>query len=166
MLGLSCSMWDIVPWPGIEPGPPALGAQNLSHRTTREVPQIVGLFEEHFGSWKLLEMFVVRHPETKSVVRLCQLGVLEYASHCWKMIGICLLALQCNWCPGPYSCVQWHEVAAFPRKLLWNKSGSHPSCVWVIQLQHAYKISEPLFMVRSGRRFLSHHLDWLKIPTF
>ena len=27
--GLSCSMWDLVPWPGIEPGPPALGAQSL-----------------------------------------------------------------------------------------------------------------------------------------
>ena len=31
-------MWDLVPQPGIEPGPPALGAQSLSHRTVREVP--------------------------------------------------------------------------------------------------------------------------------
>ena len=38
-LGLSCSMWDLAPWPGIEPGPPALGAQSLSHWTTREVPE-------------------------------------------------------------------------------------------------------------------------------
>ena len=37
-LGLSYSMWDLVPWPGIEPGPPALGAWSLSHWTTREVP--------------------------------------------------------------------------------------------------------------------------------
>ena len=34
----SCGMWDLVPWPGIEPGPPALGAWRLSHRTTRKVP--------------------------------------------------------------------------------------------------------------------------------
>ena len=26
--GLICSMWDLVPLPGIEPGPPALGAQS------------------------------------------------------------------------------------------------------------------------------------------
>ena len=26
VLGLSCGMWDLVPWPGIEPGPSALGA--------------------------------------------------------------------------------------------------------------------------------------------
>ena len=31
-------MWDLVPWPGIEPGPPALGVRSLSHWTTREFP--------------------------------------------------------------------------------------------------------------------------------
>ena len=36
--GLSCSMWDLVPWPGIEPRPPTLGAWSLSHWTTMEVP--------------------------------------------------------------------------------------------------------------------------------
>ena len=39
----SCGMWDLVPWPGIEPGPPALGAQSLSHWTTREVPRTANL---------------------------------------------------------------------------------------------------------------------------
>ena len=34
----SCSMWDLVPWPGIKPGPPELGAQILGHWTTRGVP--------------------------------------------------------------------------------------------------------------------------------
>ena len=34
VLGLSCSIWDLVLCPGIELGPPALGAQSLSHRTT------------------------------------------------------------------------------------------------------------------------------------
>ena len=40
LLGLSWSTWDLVPWPGIEPVPPALGAWVLGHCTTREVPQI------------------------------------------------------------------------------------------------------------------------------
>ena len=35
---LSCDMWDLVPWSGIEPGPPAWGTQSLSYWTTREVP--------------------------------------------------------------------------------------------------------------------------------
>ena len=34
---LSCGMWDLVPWPGIKPRPPALGAWSLSYWTTREV---------------------------------------------------------------------------------------------------------------------------------
>ena len=34
----SCRIWDLVPWPGIKPGAPALRAWRLSHRTTREVP--------------------------------------------------------------------------------------------------------------------------------
>ena len=34
----SCGTWDLVPWPGTESGPPALGGQSLSHWTTREVP--------------------------------------------------------------------------------------------------------------------------------
>ena len=38
MWALSCSMWDLVPWPGIKLGTPALGAWSLSHWTSREVP--------------------------------------------------------------------------------------------------------------------------------
>ena len=33
-----CSMWVLVLWPAINPGPPTLGAWRLSHWTTREVP--------------------------------------------------------------------------------------------------------------------------------
>ena len=40
MWALGCSIWDLVPWPGIEPGPSALEAQNLNHWTTRKVPYV------------------------------------------------------------------------------------------------------------------------------
>ena len=32
-------MWALVAWPGMEPGPPALGAWTLNYQTTREVPK-------------------------------------------------------------------------------------------------------------------------------
>ena len=35
--GLSCGIWDLFPWPGLEPGLPASGVQSLSHWATREV---------------------------------------------------------------------------------------------------------------------------------
>lgn len=34
---LRCGVWDLVPWPQIKPGSPALEAWTLSHRTTRKV---------------------------------------------------------------------------------------------------------------------------------
>ena len=40
MQTLTCGTWDLVPWPGIDPGAPALGAQSLSHQTTKEAPKL------------------------------------------------------------------------------------------------------------------------------
>ena len=37
--GLSSGMWELVPWPVMDPRPPALGAWSLSHWTTSEVSQ-------------------------------------------------------------------------------------------------------------------------------
>ena len=37
-LSLSCSMWNLVPRPGNEPGPPVSGAWSFSYWITREVP--------------------------------------------------------------------------------------------------------------------------------
>ena len=37
-LALSCKHMGLVPWPGIEPRPSALGVWSLSHCTTREIP--------------------------------------------------------------------------------------------------------------------------------
>ena len=36
---VAACMWDLVPGPGIEPGPPAWGVRSLNHCTTREVPK-------------------------------------------------------------------------------------------------------------------------------
>ena len=51
--GLHCSTWAslvaacgiLVPQPGMEPGPPALGAWSLNHWTTREVPSECFLYQ-------------------------------------------------------------------------------------------------------------------------
>ena len=46
MQTLSCGMWDLFPWPGIEPTPPALGTWSLTHWTTREVPRCMFVWEQ------------------------------------------------------------------------------------------------------------------------
>ena len=38
MQTLTCSMWDLIPWPGIKPMSPCIWSWSLSHWTTREVP--------------------------------------------------------------------------------------------------------------------------------
>ena len=44
MWTFSCGMWDLVPRPGIEPRPLALGTWSLTHWTTTEVPVCLFLF--------------------------------------------------------------------------------------------------------------------------
>ena len=46
MQSLSCGMGDLVPWPGIEPRSPLLGAWSYSHWATREVPSFFLLMTE------------------------------------------------------------------------------------------------------------------------
>ena len=50
----NCSMLDPAPWPGIEPGPPAMGEQSCSYGTTRESKHkfkyIMVLKNERFNS--------------------------------------------------------------------------------------------------------------------
>ena len=43
VLGCSCSTWDLVLQPGIEPRSPALRVQNLNHWPTREVLAVSSL---------------------------------------------------------------------------------------------------------------------------
>jgi len=40
-----CSIWDLAPWPVIEPRPPVLGVQSLSHWVTRVVPHVALFFQ-------------------------------------------------------------------------------------------------------------------------
>ena len=48
-----CGMWALVPWPEIHPGPPALGAWNLSHWTT----DWLGLL----AAWRSLKSLLQNH---------------------------------------------------------------------------------------------------------
>ena len=52
---LSCGIWDLVPWPGIKPGPPALGEHFLSHWTT----------------WEVFFFFYISHSDRCEVILIC-----------------------------------------------------------------------------------------------
>ena len=42
-------MWGLVPCPGIEPGPPALGEQTLSHWSISEVSVLIDFYSHLTG---------------------------------------------------------------------------------------------------------------------
>ena len=46
-------MWDLVPQPGIEPGPLELGGQSLSHWATGEIPEQSSLIYIFFYPMRL-----------------------------------------------------------------------------------------------------------------
>ena len=62
MQDLSCGIWDLVPQSGIEPRPPALGAQSLGHWTTREVP---------WEPFQILSFSHTPHPIHEQTQRVC-----------------------------------------------------------------------------------------------
>ena len=57
-----------IPWSGIEPGPPALGAQSLSHWTIKEVP----LFAFWVHQWYLLPTLPATSNETNIPSKLLE----------------------------------------------------------------------------------------------
>ena len=63
---LSCGMRDLVSGPGIEPGPPALGVQSLSHWATKEILRWLIL---HYGLLKttVLKYFSQRESRKTSL---------------------------------------------------------------------------------------------------
>ena len=52
---LSCGMWYLVPWPGIESGPSASGVQSLSHCITREIPGVTISNQEKNKDWETIQ---------------------------------------------------------------------------------------------------------------
>ena len=89
--GLSCSMWDLVPWPGIEPGPFALGLWSPSYWTTREVPifcfdkRVIQAIWELTSSFALYDLPLSSHPLVLSKQR----EVLTNSSCTRKRKSIC-----------------------------------------------------------------------------
>ena len=107
----------LVPWPGIEPVPPAVEVQSLNYWTTREVPQI----------------FLSLMPWTWQGLNICLLiwSKLWYRTNNWgqksEVEKVCLGSLALSlfmWCPVP---PPWVFVSSPSSQLLYHKLISDPS---------------------------------------
>ena len=72
-------MWDLVPWPGIEPRPPALGVCSLNHCATREVlgsPLLFSLFIRKVSFLFLLQhyhSYIFPNPKCNNTISLLEI---------------------------------------------------------------------------------------------
>ena len=66
--------WSLVPWPGMEPRTPALGAQSLSHWATWEVPVNIYFYFSQLSRATYGIMMVARYKGGESA-RSLQLGL-------------------------------------------------------------------------------------------
>ena len=93
MWALSCGMQDLVPWPGIEPGPPALGAWSLNCWTPRESSSPISQGKETARLWTTYG----EHHMTRNLGQL-----LEFKAMARKYLGPTVLQLQGNeFCQQP-----------------------------------------------------------------
>ena len=92
---LSCSMWDLVPWPKTKPRPPAVGAWSLSWWTTREVPKIFFKifnfslsFDSHLLKFSLIYMCVC-----VCVYLYIYISIHKFIKKSSPLVNSCLLVL-------------------------------------------------------------------------
>ena len=80
-------MWDLVPWAGTDPGPPALGAQSLSHWTPREVLSPCTLSDQAIPVLEIYYMEIIRQEQ---IIR--QLDMSQFITDCLcsNILEICL----------------------------------------------------------------------------
>ena len=132
-LSLSCSMWDLVPWPGIKPEPPALGAGSLSPRTAREVPW-----------WRFSEMIICPLLGWQDFINSLQFG--SHYLRCQASLSCCTITSTCisllgslsqlfavsDWLlspHGPISYFMWElsHISLYPQLLV--QSLTHSRCL-------------------------------------
>ena len=110
---LSCIMGDLVPWPEIKPGLPALGVWCLSYGTTRDIPSLC-LNSDQSGSLLLTLFYTLYYSKHLRPVwyqcKKCSQNMLKL----FKKAGSIFLAGQLPW-EG-----QGKQCQVDPRWLLWR----------------------------------------------
>ena len=82
---LSCSMWGLVPWPGITPRSPELGTPSLRHWTSREAQ------DSHISSAQephVLRGYCRGQPRSRDLRLMRQQNLGEGAAHMCVHVGI------------------------------------------------------------------------------
>ena len=103
---LSCSMWDLVPQPGIKPVSSVSAVRSLSHWTTRKVPLMSYLF--YFSQWNGIRRLEGMVTEGRGTVILWEsymrqeVGFDFRDTWCDKYCYFYLTTKDTSWMTGPH----------------------------------------------------------------
>ena len=83
---LSCGMWDLVPWPGIKPGPPALGGWSFSPWTSKDVPMSFEILKPdiNFSVMKVLDVIL----QNKIASSTLLFNVTIFVNYLWQIFWV------------------------------------------------------------------------------
>ena len=129
----SCSMWDLVPWPGIKPGPSVLGAWSPSHWTTEGSPsaedfgrQSGTVVTRQLGFWPCLHQSSwASHldPSESQGSRTCK-------TFWWEKLRV---AYRNAWCSAWYALGTDHLMVAAPDGLFMCQLGWAVVPSWLVK---------------------------------
>ena len=134
MQTLSCGIWNLVPSPGIEPGPLALEMWSLSHWTSREVP--TDAFKVNFLNLAtLLQIF--KASKLHGYINL----QLKKKWHLKVKIRKAVL-----WHTHTHTHTQsWSSYYSFPKYILWDKRQfSIKAIICTPTLDHMSYLKKPM----------------------
>ena len=117
-----CGMWDIVPRPGIELVPPALGAQSVCLWTSREAPLLL-------SEWGIVATFLsffwaLELRRSKERKRMGRAGCTEPGN--WVVPGVHPL----TWQPAHLRSSLWVGGKVFVIRTLFLGLPSQKTCLW------------------------------------
>ena len=110
----SFRMWDLIPHPGMETGPPALGVQTFSFWTTRK-SQVLALFQKFYMYYLILSP---NHPTYQHHLKDGEIETRGDWVVCWRSGSI--QGPEPGWGPRRWPhCLKWSELKSLSRVQLF-----------------------------------------------
>ena len=151
---LSCGIRDLVPWPGIKPGPPALGAWSLNHWTTKEVPQTLCFSR------------IMWLGPSHRMVSCCQTTWLDLRSNSWPYSQVPLArngrvksleaVLESAYLIHRKTCIGMFQVASFVRAKTQKPISCPSAGEWISLLCCSHMVD-----ILCTEKELQRHVTWM-----
>ena len=137
-------MRDLVPWPGIKPGPPALGVRSLNHWTTGEVPTLTFIIVRSMN--QAFQLFKQKYYTSLNLSCFHFFFVLCI----WSLFLFFYLLLEYSW----FTMLRFHFKMEISLSI-----GVNSYCSWTIICTITFSSVLSLHICRETKRWKLSNLD-------